>query len=829
MGQTKKEAMKSDDQSGKSTEVVKTRRISASAGEIKELYSVLHQLVPGQSQRGLTVSPGSRLTKSQSMTMRKTNAVDGRTDMDRKNTSPASLPSYKFTAAQRSQSHTMLDVLASAPAMPAKRRGSLDNVLHFSNEKKDVVDGPLRTPVTKRKSIEGAVKCLEENRNKCVSKRASLVDAIGILARDPDSVHRLISEHAQSEEGRNRDSREINNSDSNNEQYGNGRKNSLLDNQMQQLLKSINELQSSYDLEPGMNDEEILRTLNCKGSVGTEMKELLTTLNDLNSHQNSSSVDQSRRGSKPDGRKARKETLDELEAFFFEKLKESTEKEKHQTISSRRMVKQSSIESKDSDISMPFSQSSSSRKESMESDNATMAYADEKCENQITVSQVPISLDKSVQEKFAQQVCERLETWLQKATALSEQEKENIRFSTGCQNCNSRKRSKQLSESSDKYFSASTTEAKSPSLAQQKHSMSSFELQTAPRQGSNVKKSRSLHNLIFGDEHHFKINLFQKFRSPKSGRKKKKLLKSSEDTNSVKLNRQRSRSLYDPPRRFHSTDLKIEDILERDAGGNHNRSQPLKSKLVPSASGPSRLSKSFSCEDLLASSRSCDNLVSMHKETHRKSSTDSFESAVSQRESRESLAGRQHLPTTLPLFYTPDASQATFLKMSRKVSKIGTQTNTLKETPPIRKQLIPHTERLKKYQRNMFYEERGEHDKREKSKFVSDSQSTSLIDPESPVSQPTLKKSEEFYNPKNRSKETEKTVNDEVFVAGHAQSYDSDELMELRHRTQNSESDNDSGCAASTEHLNKVCWPGTSEMGVQTDPVIVLAEGPYSL
>ena len=837
-GQTKRdESLKAELGGVRTMDAGQTRRVSASVGEIQELYSALHQLVPGPSRCKLSVPvPGSKLTKSNSMATSKANMIRPRLDMDRKLTSPETMSSYKLTVGQRSQSQTMLNVLSSSPGTRRRqfRRASLDDLLQQrSDEAMDVLDGPSKDPmpIIRRKSVKGAVKCLEENKHNRTAKRASLVDAITILARDPDNVQRLLKEHAQANGDSSESSQEMNNNDSRKKRGPSYRKDSLLDDQMQQLLKSISELQSTDVLDPSMNDEEVLRTLDRKGSCGTEMKNLLQTLNELNSSsgKNSaiaspapSSVDQSRRGSELDCSKAPRETLDELEAFFSEKLRESTLKDKQQAVSPRRMVKQASVESRDSDISIPLSQTSSSRKESIESDNISDGTAGEQCDNSVA-PQMP--LDKPVQEKFAQQVCERLEKWLQKATALSEQEKESLRARAGYRKRSSRKRAKRHSESNDKNYSLASTETKPAHSSTPTENIKPTNKPTYLQpQSSGMKKSRSLHNLIFGDDTHFKINFLHKFKSPKSGRHKKSKASKSENNAAMKLDRRRSRSLHDVPRRSQHTETSTEGIPENEAHGCTSPGRFPKSKLVPSTSGPSRLN-SQSCDNL-TSSKSCENLVSLHKQTFRESSSDSFGSGESHRGSGsgQCLAARSHLPTDLPLFYTPDSSKATFLQMSHKANEPNTQ-NVHKETPLMRKQLFPHTERLKIYKRNVFYEESREQDKSKNKGLYSTSHNMSLVNPRQPRLNDVAKHPGPSHHIHNKTDEAVKTY-DEVFATGHA--YDSDEMMDLRLGAKHSESDNDSGCA-STEHLNKVCGPGTSETSVQTDPVIVLAEGPYSL
>lgn len=216
-----------------------------------------------------------------------------------------------------------------------------------------------------------------------------------------------------------------------------------LESQMDLLLNSLNDLQDSSKeaLHGNENEPETLKKLHQRhGSVGTEMQELLGALQELSAMTTSSDSDslgenetRSRRGSElHDKVPVERESLDQLEAYFTEKLRDATKANPSKTPSERSSESDAPHSDKeDSEISQ-LSSELSSKKISLEA-----AMVDEGID---VVDHPPevLPMDpeakrpqlKEDRDEFANQVNKKLQDWLARAMAISEREKTNENLTT---------------------------------------------------------------------------------------------------------------------------------------------------------------------------------------------------------------------------------------------------------------------------------------------------------------------------------------------------------------------------------------------------------------
>lgn len=206
--------------------------------------------------------------------------------------------------------------------------------------------------------------------------------------------------------------------------------------QMDMLLNSLNDLQgtSKETMHGNANDPEILKKLDQRrGSLGTEMQELLGALQDLSTMTTSSDSDslgenesRSRCGSESCDRvPVQRESLDQLEAYFTEKLRDATRGNASKTPSERSSESDAHHSDKeDGELSQPPSESCS-KKISLEvgMDDEEIDVADHPPEVLPTDAEVKRPQLKEDREEFANQVNKKLHDWLEKAMALSEREK----------------------------------------------------------------------------------------------------------------------------------------------------------------------------------------------------------------------------------------------------------------------------------------------------------------------------------------------------------------------------------------------------------------------
>ena len=212
-------------------------------------------------------------------------------------------------------------------------------------------------------------------------------------------------------------------------------------NQMDMLLNSLNDLQgTSKETNQGnANESEILRKLDQRrGSLGTEMQELLGALQELSTMTTSSDSDslgdnesRSRRGSELQDRvPIQRESLEQLEAYFTEKLRDATIANTSKSPSERSSESDAPLSDKeDGELSQPPSELSS-KKSSLETEmvDEGIDIVDHPTEVLPTDADVKRPQLKEDREEFANQVNKKLHVWLEKAMALSEREKNSATF-----------------------------------------------------------------------------------------------------------------------------------------------------------------------------------------------------------------------------------------------------------------------------------------------------------------------------------------------------------------------------------------------------------------
>lgn len=212
-------------------------------------------------------------------------------------------------------------------------------------------------------------------------------------------------------------------------------------NQMDMLLNSLNDLQGSSKetIHGHANEPEMLKKLDQRrGSLGTEMQELLGALQELSTMTTSSDSDsigdnesRSRRGSELQDRvPVQRESLEQLEAYFTEKLRDATIANTSKTPSERSSESDALLSDKeDGDLSQSPSELSS-KKSSLKTEmvDEGIDVVDHSTEVLSTDAEVKRPQLKEDREVFATQVNKKLQDWLEKAMALSEREKNSATF-----------------------------------------------------------------------------------------------------------------------------------------------------------------------------------------------------------------------------------------------------------------------------------------------------------------------------------------------------------------------------------------------------------------
>lgn len=209
-----------------------------------------------------------------------------------------------------------------------------------------------------------------------------------------------------------------------------------LESEMDMLLNSLNDLQgtSKEAMHGNAVDPEILKKRDQRqGSLGSEMQELLGALHELSTMATSSDSDsigenesRSRRGSELQDRvPVQRESLDQLEAYFTEKLRDATRANASKSPSERSSESEAPQSDKEDGESSQLSSEMSSKKVSLEVGmvDEGVDIVDGPTEVLPTDSEgkrIPLIEDR---EEFANQVNKKLQDWVTKAMALSEREK----------------------------------------------------------------------------------------------------------------------------------------------------------------------------------------------------------------------------------------------------------------------------------------------------------------------------------------------------------------------------------------------------------------------
>lgn len=211
--------------------------------------------------------------------------------------------------------------------------------------------------------------------------------------------------------------------------------------QMDMLLNSLNDLQAtSKETHHGQSNEpELLKKLDQRrGSLGTEMQELLGALHELSTMTTSSDSDslgdnesRSRRGSELQDRvPVQRESLEQLEAYFTEKLRDATIANTSKTPSERSSESDALLSDKeDGELTQPPSEMSSKKSSSdtgiVDEGIDVVDHPNEVLPTDAEVKRPQLKEDR---EEFANQVNKKLQDWLEKAMALSEREKNSATF-----------------------------------------------------------------------------------------------------------------------------------------------------------------------------------------------------------------------------------------------------------------------------------------------------------------------------------------------------------------------------------------------------------------
>lgn len=219
---------------------------------------------------------------------------------------------------------------------------------------------------------------------------------------------------------------------------GQPKKLTRLESQMDLLLNSLNDLQGSSKepLHASMSDP-MCNLDQRRGSLGTEMQELLGALQELSamgpgSDSDSLGENESRsRGTSESHDRApvQRESLDQLEAYFTEKLRDATRAEASKTSSERSSESEAPHSDKeDGDLQQPNSELSS-KKTSLEvgSVDEGIDLVDHPIHEGLpTDSEGKRAHSKEDRDEFANQVNIKLQVWLEKAMTLAQKEKDNF-------------------------------------------------------------------------------------------------------------------------------------------------------------------------------------------------------------------------------------------------------------------------------------------------------------------------------------------------------------------------------------------------------------------
>lgn len=218
-----------------------------------------------------------------------------------------------------------------------------------------------------------------------------------------------------------------------------------LQSQMDLLLNSLDDLQGSSKepLHASMSDP-VKQLDQRRASLGTEMQKLLGALHELCPGSDSDSVGEheprSRGGSESHERvPVERESLDQLEAYFTEKLRDATRAEATSKTPSERSSESEAPHSDKEDGEVNETSALSSKKTSLEEGSVDegIDLIDHPAEVGPNGSSLKRPPSKEDRDQFANQVNKKLQDWLEKAMTLAQQEKENLKANENFTTCES--------------------------------------------------------------------------------------------------------------------------------------------------------------------------------------------------------------------------------------------------------------------------------------------------------------------------------------------------------------------------------------------------------
>lgn len=443
-----------------------------------------------------------------------------------------------------------------------------------------------------------------------------------------------------------------------------------VESQMDLLLNSLNDLQGSPRQPLRASASDPVRQLDQRrGSLGTEMQELLGALHELSAMAPGSDSDslgenepQPRGGYESHDRApVQRESLDQLEAYFTEKLRDATRAGASKTPSERSSESEAFHSDKEEgEIKQPQSESSS-KKTSLEvgTIDSEIDVVDHPIEGFPTDFDIKRAQVLEDREEFANQVNKKLQDWLEKAMTLAKKEKvaENGHFTTS-------ESEEQKCDSLESEESDSSKDKEPRRLKRNLFSKLSF-LRRGERSRGKYKhrRSRSMHDVTFTLENERQFQDGQadvNTTTTESAQSERKTRRPSTMT--------RSRSLYNvPPSRNSHGERKV-----REAEDLPNTSKDKESNEPVAITGQVSICRSHvektSSKDFHVGDKS-EKLTTTATEKPKASAASSYLTLEATNVKRLTPKKRLcRLPTDLPFFYTPEAEKCDKKQESKQVN-----------------------------------------------------------------------------------------------------------------------------------------------------------------
>lgn len=432
-----------------------------------------------------------------------------------------------------------------------------------------------------------------------------------------------------------------------------------VESQMDLLLNSLNDLQGSPRQPLRASASDPVRQLDQRrGSLGTEMQELLGALHELSAMAPGSDSDslgenepRPRGGYESHDRApVQRESLDQLEAYFTEKLRDATRAGASKTPSERSSESEAFHSDKEEgEIKQPQSESSS-KKTSLEvgTIDSEIDVVDHPTEGFPTDFDVKRAQVLEGREEFANQVNKKLQDWLEKAMTLAQKEKqtENGHFTTS-------ESEEQKCDSLESEESDNSKDKEPRRLKRNLFSKLSF-LRRGERSRGKYKhrRSRSMHDVTFTLENERQFQEGQaavNTTNTESAQSERKTRRPSTMT--------RSRSLYNVPasRNSHG-ERKV-----REAEDLPNTSKDKESNEPFATTGHVAICRSHvektSSKDFHVGGKS-EKVTPTATEKPKASAAPSYQTLEATNVKRLTPKKRLcRLPTDLPFFYTPEAEK----------------------------------------------------------------------------------------------------------------------------------------------------------------------------